>query len=407
MTRLEEYDNLRILNPPSSTDDAARQTDLYTDENARDALAAALAATGAASVTVDDAGDTITIGATDTDTQIDPSSLEDGGSNELSVANLSGDLADAQDPKTHGNSSHSTNYADTNHNNTSHSETYATETYVDNNSLPEAVQTFATNGSPVSVTGGSYTLSTGVTVDSAEFGVRSVGVAKATQTTTNTEDFETDLSNWTDPDNDFQLTTSSPINGSQSVESTAIGNLTSDYQTPRESDSEYSVLIRTGSDISFFYTNVQDSAAPRDDNYALFIDPPNDRAVFKTNSTSGDSANHAFMNFTVNSGTVYELVIRPRDTTIEGIVRDASGTELVSSGTINETVHSGGVAALRAEESGVVFDDYGPYYTTESVAVNPVPTYTRAADGEHLVTFQENATSVGEFDLNYTVDRVK
>ena len=49
--------------------------------------------------------------ASATDTQIDPSSLEDGGSNELSVTNLSGDLADAQDPTSHGNTAHSTNYA--------------------------------------------------------------------------------------------------------------------------------------------------------------------------------------------------------------------------------------------------------------------------------------------------------
>jgi len=63
MTRLEEYDKLRIIDAPSSTEDAARQADLYTDEEARDAIAAALEATGGASISVDDASDTITIDA--------------------------------------------------------------------------------------------------------------------------------------------------------------------------------------------------------------------------------------------------------------------------------------------------------------------------------------------------------
>lgn len=56
---------------------------------------------------------------------------EDGGSDEISVQGLSGDLADAQDPKTHGDAAHSAAYADDPHNNTQHSETYLTSADVD------------------------------------------------------------------------------------------------------------------------------------------------------------------------------------------------------------------------------------------------------------------------------------
>jgi hypothetical protein len=51
---------------------------------------------------------------------------ESGGADELSVDGLSGDLADAQDPKTHDNTAHNPNFAEDPHNNTAHSETYIT-----------------------------------------------------------------------------------------------------------------------------------------------------------------------------------------------------------------------------------------------------------------------------------------
>ncbi|MGQ5517306.1 right-handed parallel beta-helix repeat-containing protein [Halococcus saccharolyticus] len=72
----------------------------------------------AATVSVTDDGDgsvSIEVSATDTDTQLDPTSLQSGGANELSVTGLSGDLADAQDPKTHDNGAHSTAYSSEGH----------------------------------------------------------------------------------------------------------------------------------------------------------------------------------------------------------------------------------------------------------------------------------------------------
>lgn len=50
-------------------------------------------------------------GATASHNYLDPLSLEDGGANELNVTGLAGDLADVQDPKTHDNTAHSTNYS--------------------------------------------------------------------------------------------------------------------------------------------------------------------------------------------------------------------------------------------------------------------------------------------------------
>jgi hypothetical protein len=58
-----------------------------------------------------------------------PTDIESGGSAEMSVQGLSGDLAAAQDPKSHGNTAHSTNFASTSHDNASHSTNFASTSH--------------------------------------------------------------------------------------------------------------------------------------------------------------------------------------------------------------------------------------------------------------------------------------
>jgi hypothetical protein len=292
------------------------------------------------------------------------------------------------------------------HDNAAHSATYATETYVDNNTGSggsSAVDIYATNGSPVAVTGGEYVLQTGVVADDAEFDVRSLGVVGVR----NTDDFETDASAWSG-DATASLNTASPINGAQSFQLTSTGNQTSTYDTPRGTDAnpnEYSILVRATTDVIFFSVSVQDPAAPRDSGYLLYLRTADDDIALYTAGASSNTFHSSPDCGTLSEGTIYEMAWRLGETYIQGVLYDRSGTELGASAQINDSNWTGGVADLRVEGSppDVTFDDYGPI----AAAVNPVPLYRRAPSGEHEVVFREGNTSVEMFDLNYTVAQVK
>jgi hypothetical protein len=110
-----------------------------------------------------------------------PTDIESGGSAEMSVQGLSGDLSAAQNPKSHNNASHSTNFASDSHDNTAHSTDFASASH-DNAS-------HSTNFSPnshdhSSEALGETTALTSVTTDLVDSTTTNAGDLSANSTTT-------------------------------------------------------------------------------------------------------------------------------------------------------------------------------------------------------------------------------
>jgi hypothetical protein len=160
-----------------------------------------------------------------------PTDIESGGSAEMSVQGLSGDLAAAQDPKSHNNAAHSTNFASDSHDNAAHSTNFASDSH-DNAS-------HSTNFSPNSHDHSSEALGETTPLTSVTTDTASVGTAPS-----NTDDVA--RKNETDALDSAKSDKSHRHDGQALGGTTPLTSITTDSLTTKQIESTNQSSLRAG-----------------------------------------------------------------------------------------------------------------------------------------------------------------
>lgn len=284
-------------------------TSALNEEEVEDAVAALITTDAGLTFNYDDANDTITLGLAAHATR-----HENGGSDEINVGGLSGDLADAQDPKTHVTSHHQDAADEAIVENLGATSTDTNQFFgpdgsggVRSTTPPVAVVSLIESQSPSGVSTAGFT--TGIDSDHAHYEFRISGLVPATDGVHPTVQFSTDGgSTWETGASAYRYSTGLEFEGSSSSSGSSgrsdiplYGHgFTQQLGSAAGEGGGWTVTLVNPSDSNLFTKLYYSGAVTRDDNSVAEMHGAGQHST----ATAIDGVRFQFSSGNIESGTI-------------------------------------------------------------------------------------------------------